>query len=66
MIAGEGANADYMKGFKVARSILNNQSISSCAKEKKFYNPTGDVCYDISELDGPYDTDMKKVDVATY
>ena len=56
-----------MKEFKVARTILDNKhSSSSCAKDLKFYNSTSDACYGISELDGPYDTDMKKVDVATY
>ena len=52
-----GANADYMKGFKVARTILDNKhSSSSCAKDLKFYNPTDDDCYEISELGGPYDS----------
>ena len=63
LITEVGANADYMKGFKVARTILlNKHSSSSCAKDKKFYikldnNPTfNGGCYDISELDGPYDS----------
>ena len=57
LITEVGAKADYMKGFKVARTILlNKHSSSSCAKDLKFYNPTDDDCYDISELGGPYDS----------
>ena len=57
LINGVGANAAYMKEFKVARTILDNKhSSSSCAKDLKFYNPTDDDCYEISELGGPYDS----------